>query len=351
MVASPLRGCARVVLCLAAVACATPARAQILESVGVRAQGMAGAFVAVADDVTATYWNPAGLVNAPLVDFTIQRSTVRDRFDLAVPVPPDGGWRTTTTFAGFSFPSLGVSYVHSTTDQAAAPTGSPAIDRQDDRPGMASVSRLTTDQLGLTLLQSVIGQLVVGTTLKLVRGGFQATMASGESLEFAVTQVEGVAGASATRFDFDIGALGWVGPLRLGFVAKSLLQPQFGAGGLPRQVRLGIALTPGFVLGRSAADRPSLTVAFDADLTRTTLVTGEERDVAAGVERWLGTRAALRAGVRANTVGDRRALVTAGGSVHVRANLAIDAHIGRGLAAGSWAAAGQTWGVAARVSF
>ena len=36
-----------------------PASAQIVESVGHRALGMGGAFVAVADDSTATWWNPA----------------------------------------------------------------------------------------------------------------------------------------------------------------------------------------------------------------------------------------------------------------------------------------------------
>ena len=40
---------------------ALPANAQIYEIVGTRAQGMGGAFVAVADDATATWWNPAGL--------------------------------------------------------------------------------------------------------------------------------------------------------------------------------------------------------------------------------------------------------------------------------------------------
>src|SRR5689334_2120727 len=38
-----------------------PARAQLFEAVGTRAQGLGGAFVAVADDATASWWNPAGL--------------------------------------------------------------------------------------------------------------------------------------------------------------------------------------------------------------------------------------------------------------------------------------------------
>ena len=40
---------------------ATPSPAQVFESIGTRATGVAGAFVAVADDATAAYWNPAGL--------------------------------------------------------------------------------------------------------------------------------------------------------------------------------------------------------------------------------------------------------------------------------------------------
>ena len=38
-----------------------PASAQSFEVLGTRAAGMGGAFVAVADDATAVYWNPAGL--------------------------------------------------------------------------------------------------------------------------------------------------------------------------------------------------------------------------------------------------------------------------------------------------
>ena len=40
-----------------------PVNAQPFETVGVRALGMGGAFVAVADDATANYWNPAGLTD------------------------------------------------------------------------------------------------------------------------------------------------------------------------------------------------------------------------------------------------------------------------------------------------
>ena len=51
-----LRRTAVATACL--LASALPCRAQIYETVGTRAQGMAGAFVAVADDATAVWWNP-----------------------------------------------------------------------------------------------------------------------------------------------------------------------------------------------------------------------------------------------------------------------------------------------------
>ena len=39
----------------------SPTAAQTWSQVGERSQGMGGAFVAVADDASAIYWNPAGL--------------------------------------------------------------------------------------------------------------------------------------------------------------------------------------------------------------------------------------------------------------------------------------------------
>jgi hypothetical protein len=53
---------------------ATDSSAQIVESVGNRALGMGGAFVAVANDSTATWWNPAGLATGPYADASTGRS-------------------------------------------------------------------------------------------------------------------------------------------------------------------------------------------------------------------------------------------------------------------------------------
>src|SRR4051812_49468639 len=53
------------------------ARAQAIEIAGSRAAGMGGAFVAVASDSSATWWNPAGLAAGPFLDFAIYRNALQ----------------------------------------------------------------------------------------------------------------------------------------------------------------------------------------------------------------------------------------------------------------------------------
>ena len=63
----------RLLLGLAFVATGHPAAAQQFEIVGTRAAGMGGAFVAVADDSSATYWNPAGLALGHMFSLVVDR--------------------------------------------------------------------------------------------------------------------------------------------------------------------------------------------------------------------------------------------------------------------------------------
>ena len=60
---------------------AVPARAQDFEAVGTRALGMAGAFVAVADDATAAYWNPAGLAKGAVVSLVLDYQRIERWLD------------------------------------------------------------------------------------------------------------------------------------------------------------------------------------------------------------------------------------------------------------------------------
>ena len=58
--------CVSVLVCT--LAWPDAAGAQAIETVGERAMGMGGAFVAVADDSSATWWNPAAPAAGPFLD-------------------------------------------------------------------------------------------------------------------------------------------------------------------------------------------------------------------------------------------------------------------------------------------
>ena len=58
------------------------ASAQPDPPVGVRAAGMGGAFVAVADDASAVYWNPGGLAAAAYFSIVVDRNTVSTADDV-----------------------------------------------------------------------------------------------------------------------------------------------------------------------------------------------------------------------------------------------------------------------------
>src|ERR1700704_1753546 len=74
------------------------ARAQSPELIGIRAQGMGGAFTAVADDATAGWWNPAGLAGGSYFSTVLEYGHPKD--------PPD----TNVKGVSIAFPALGLGY-------------------------------------------------------------------------------------------------------------------------------------------------------------------------------------------------------------------------------------------------
>src|SRR5215510_8850433 len=78
--------------------------AQIIELAGSRAAGMGGAFVAVASDSSATWWNPAGLAAGPFVDLSISRNTAAAGGD------GPRAWRGGLSSFALGTPPAGVSY-------------------------------------------------------------------------------------------------------------------------------------------------------------------------------------------------------------------------------------------------
>ena len=323
--------------CAAACALAPPAAAQIVEAVGGRALGMGGAFVAVADDSSATWWNPAGLADGPFLDMSLVRTTTA--VDDSLPARRDRGFGL-----ALGTPPLGVSYYRlRATRISTDPIEQEGAGREDRRAGADS---LEVSQLGVTFIQTLIPGIHAATTLKYVRGTARHDVLGASTPALMVNdrldRGDDLAGGRAgNRFDLDVGVLGIVGPLRLGVVGRNLRAPEFGGMRLPRQVRVGAAFDAE-VLGRMP-----WTVALDVDLHAYEAGTGPRRVVAAGVERWFRERrVGVRGGGRFDTAGASDGAATAGASWLVRPGLYVEGHIVGGGAGGD-----RGWGMAARVSF
>jgi hypothetical protein len=289
-----------------ACALARPATAQIYETVGIRAQGMAGAFVAVTDDSTATWWNPAGLATGAYFSGNVEHRTGQGTSD-------EG-----TLGVSLMVPSLGISYYRVRVGAVAPTSAVPTTGEPHDQGTGGTLPSFVLTQIGVTAGQSIGEYLVVASTLKLVH-------------------------ADQTRGDLDLGALVKVGSLRLGISARNIQAPDLTADGNPvehaRQVRVGAAYMPGPRGG------VALIAAVDADLTATGTADGEVRHVAGGAEVRAG-RLGLRAGVSVNTVAALRPSFSAGASVGVQAGMFLDAHVTRGDDD-----AMKAWGFALRVTF
>lgn len=199
--------------------------AQTLTGIGERAQGMGGAFVAVADDASAVYWNPAGLAWPAGATFDAQ-------LDLAGRSAAAGSGARSPVFLAAATPPLGIAYYRLTVADGGTPslpTVSDSRGRQNEGSGEVRLRALTTGNFGVTVNQTIVNGLVIGSTFRLVRG--------------AVEQ-----GPTGTTFDLDVGALVTAGNVRVGVAARNLRQPEFPNDSAPltleRQISVGVALAP-----------------------------------------------------------------------------------------------------------
>ena len=312
--------------------------AQAIEMAGTRAPGMGGAFVAVADDSSATWWNPAGLAAGPFVDVAVSRNTTQAGSDRAP------AWRGSLSSFSLGIPPAGVSYYRYRLTEIAQPgsTASGQGDRQAIGTGVV-IRSIPASQLGVTLVHSLISGIHIGTTLKYVRSSVRSAVGEGNA-DDVLDAGDRLDGDAASTFDLDIGVIAALGAFRAGGVVRNVRAAELGeASGvdLPRQVRIGAAFD-----GDAARWLP-VTIAIDADLRRYSAPGGERRVVAAGAEEWFAQhRVGVRAGARFNTVGAEERAASGGISVAVRSGLYLDGHV---VAGGSSDERG--WGVAARVSF
>lgn len=315
-----------------------PASAQIVESVGNRALGMGGAFVAVADDSTATWWNPAGLATGAFADAAAGWSVTG--------IDGDSPAREEAAFwfsAGVA--PLGLSYYHlRITDIGPHRPIEPVDGGREDRRTVQPAWSRSASQLGASLVYTLFAGLQAGTTLKYVQargavGDVVAPEPASVDDRFDLAR-EMSDGDSHHGFDVDAGVMAQLGRVRLGGLVRNILASDLGVVSLPRQVRLGGAVEA------STGEAP-LTIAVDADALIYDTPYGERRVVAAGAEGWFGNRrVGVRAGARFNTVGLEERAFTAGASVAVWTGVYVDGYIVQG---GMRDEGG--WGLAARASF
>ena len=360
---------------------ATAAAAQSFEGVGTRAAGMGGAFVAVADDASASYWNPAGFASGNYFTIILDRTTSKSD-----PAVPEGARKGSGLLFAMGMPAVGLSYYQlrstvlaglkvsatgaaglkasttgaaglkaSTTGAAGLKasttgagglkvrtTGSPTdglpASRKAAGAGQVRLDTLVTHHTGATLLQSIRTGLAVGATLKLVRGIASSDVVPDGEREALLSDASELGGKGSTRFDTDIGVMASGSLLKAGLTIRNLTSPEFGTrdGGkltLRRQARAGFAvvLVEGWMIDA------------DLDLNRTSGALGTVRNFAAGTEGRLSRKAFVRGGLRVNTTGPSQPSVAAGASYMVAGSVLVDAQV-----TGGTARADRGWGISAR---
>ena len=322
---------------------ALPASAQIVESVGSRALGMGGAFVAVANDSSATWWNPGALAAGPFLDMAVSFSDT----DSSTLIPAN---RNRIAWAGLGLPPFGLSYYHWRITEIAgsSPTVTADGNRQDEQ-GFVPVRTLETDHFGATIVHTIVSGVHAGATIRYVRGtvgvGAGNPERSASDLLGWGSDLEG--GERNYAFDLDVGVLAVVKAFRAGFLARNLFDAEFDAPAgppavVPRQLRSGVAFDG------DAIDWLPLVLSFDVDLLTYDTVAGDRRVVAFGAEHWFGARrrVGVRGGARFNTVGAGEQAGSVGASVALVPGVFVDGHAVWGGTADD-----RGWGIAARVSF
>ena len=301
------------------------AHAQTFGALGTRAEGMAGAFVAVADDASAVYWNPAGLATGATFDFQVSTG------------------RKSTVFIGAALPVLGASY-YRTRQAAGFTTVSDPPDRQNGGSGEVPIRTLTTTNIGITVVQTIVPGLVIGSTARVVHGGIDTldpSTASGSPRARS-------RGESRTTADLDAGAMVSAWDLRFGLTARNLTEPEFQDGGgqlrVNRQFRVGAALVPRSL---PTGVHGPFSLAVDADLTTTPEIRGDRRTAAVGGEYWLSRGfVGLRSGVRWSTLGNSDRAFSGGFTVRLPRSTYVEGQVTK------WDALDETeWNVGGRITF
>ncbi|HEX9724684.1 MAG TPA: conjugal transfer protein TraF [Vicinamibacteria bacterium] len=271
--------------------------------VGARATALAGAFTAVADDSTAFYWNPAGIVHGSLIRGGFYGGTsFQDRNELVERLRSELPGADSVLEGG---PSLGFST--SFTAFGVAVSSFTETDTFLEETTLRSRGLETLD-VTMTLVQSLpVDVLTVGVNVSVIRGTAfeqQAPAASVPPADRNVRNLFEAATSSDGRAETEIGLdasvlyqpRDWI---RVGLMGRNLTRPTFHTPSdeeivRDRHARAGVVFMkdPGWLV---AIDF-DLTSRDASDLTKTM---PSWRELALGAEKqWGDRRVALRGGFR-----------------------------------------------------
>ena len=225
--------------------------------VGGRALAMGGAYYAISDDATASYWNPAGLAQLQRKEITTMQATLFAQ--------------TKLTFIGYAHPTKGGSTFAFSMTQLAS-TGFEQVNVKFDpatqEPETINSAGTFADQqqaIGLSWGKNVTDTVAFGATLKQV--------------------TRKLAGSSDNFKTLDMGVLKTMGPYRLGLGLQNAFSQRTGATDdkLPVVIKIGNSVK---------LFKERLTIGLDA----TRPLTGSA-DLRFGGEYWISRWFAFRFGL------------------------------------------------------
>lgn len=301
----------------AAPAFATKYAAEFLKiPVGARAIGLGGAFTAIADDATAPYWNPAGMIYLPYREVIVQHS---ERFgsllnhDFVAGVVPLGGSPGRQSALGFSMIRLATDDIPITMRRGALRPGTDFVDfgtdNDESTPGGGQGNGtwdpgerllINADDLYMASSSDLAGMVsyarqrgphwAYGATLKFVRQSIPDTIPGDHVTSFGA----GLDGA-VVYMPNDM--------LTVGAVVKDLTTTQLGWSNGTRE-RVDPSLTTAIAANFYPAERHAMTVALDMAWG----FEGRENDAQVsfgnvtmdfntGIEYWYRSTLALRSGL------------------------------------------------------
>ena len=195
----------------------------------------------------------------------------------------------------------------------------------NDVNGTLSAQTLHLSQFGGTILQSMTKGLILGTTLKLMRGYSTSAPVTNLDVNEALKAGADLDGDSVNKFDYDIGIMMQAPKVRIGVTLKNMQQPSFPSSAgtaieLKRHGRIGLAVIP----------TTGLTLAMDLDLDKADTLNGLRRMIAFGGESKLGSHVLVRGGVRWSLDGERRRVGTAGFSYQLKKGFWLDSQYTQG---------------------